>query len=113
MARDINEIKLRKPKSIVMAFSILAAVSKNNILAAFAAIGECFEVIEREDGSKLFKRPKGDKRGDILEYGEEVGNQFLEAGYDYADLVTLGVEALQILSELIPTKDEVEEVEKK
>jgi len=107
MSKDINQIKIKAPTSIALVYEVYVIGRTNQRAAAGAALGLCFDYIEKEGGHRTHKKPAGDKYGNLTEYGFGIIDQFVGRGYSYGDLLTKGTEAYNLCLSILPTDDEV------
>ena len=98
--KDLTFVLL-PPKSLAASYDVAAAVGKNPRRGMFAALGLCW-------GGPKPLRSKFANSFDALQYGGEVFDELIRAGFSAGDIASAGGEALGVLVAALPSADEVD-----
>lgn len=98
-------LKLEAPKSFTVRHEIVASAKSNWMRAFVAALAVCWK------GPGRPKVSYSSCEYNPLMYGGKVLDELLEHGYDLAELLEAGAEALNLLAEDLLTEAEVTEAE--
>lgn len=98
-------IKLECPKSFAQRFDVVAGSAKNGLLASAAALGLCWR------GGHAPKA-RYNHSFSALQYGQEVLDELVEAGYSWKEVLDAGGQALSLVAQDLLDAGEVLEVEK-
>ena len=103
MTITLNDITfdLAPPKSYSAAFDVAVATGKNPRRGMFAALGLCW------NGPKPL-RSKFSDSFDALQYGGEVFDELIRAGFDAGEIAGAAALALGVVVEVLPSAKEVD-----
>lgn len=96
-----HEVALTLPKSFSVRLDVVGAAGRNAVRACAAALGVCWQ------GPGKPKQSLERHGYDVLAYGGAVMDELVAHGATAKQVIDAGREALELISESIPTDEEV------